>query len=118
MSEKRNEKPFASFEITFRNPNSFHLFHKDEGITQKMIEDILRNITEYQEDPRKLRKRIKLYYVTTHLTERIRITISFQIFPGRLHVLNAFLGSFHHKNFYEKLGFKEELPKEVEKGID
>lgn len=117
---KKSEAPFASYEITFRNPKSFHLFHKDEGITKSLIIDVLRKATQIKEDPRKLRKKIKLYHVTESLTERIRITIVFQIFPKekRLHVINAFLGSFHHKNLYEKLGLKEKIPKQVEKKLE
>ncbi len=115
MCGKKNEKPFASFEISFRSQSSSHLFHKEEGITRNMIEDVLRNATEYHKDPRKLRKRIALYYITTHLTERVRLTVIFQLFPKRIHVLNAYLGSFHHKNLFEKMGLKEIIPKKVEK---
>lgn len=118
MSErKKDEPPFASYEITFRNPNSFHLFHEDEGITKNMVIDVLRNAKEYKLDPRKLRKKIKLFHVTEYLTEHVRITIIFQIYPKekRLHVLNAFLGSFHHKNLYEKMGLKHEERKERRK---
>jgi len=114
---KEDEALFASYKITFRNPMSYHLFHKDEGITKEMVIDVLREAKEYTRDPRKLRKRIKLFHVTEHLTEHIRITIIFQIFPSqkRLHVLNAYLGSFHHKNLFERMGLKHGESKEERK---
>jgi len=100
------------------------MFHDDEGITKNMIIDVVRNATEYRKDPRKLRKRIRLFHITKHLTERVRITVVFQMFPNRIHILNAWLGSFHHKNLYEKIGIKGEEIKEMwkektgEKGND
>lgn len=118
MSEmKKNERPFASYEITFRNPHSFHLFHEDEGITKTMVIDVLRKAKEYKVDPRKLRKKIRLFNITEHLTEHIRLTVIFQIFPRekRLHVINAYLGSFHSKNLYERMGLKGDQEKETRK---
>lgn len=119
MSNRQDEPPFASWEITFRNPKSYHLFHEEEGITKTMIIDVLRKAREIREDPRpRLRKNIRLYHVTEHLTERIRITVIFQMFPRekRVHVLNAFLGSFHHKNLYEQFGLKGNMNGEGEEG--
>lgn len=96
---------------------SYHLFHKDEGITKNMVIDVLKQAKEYKRDPRKLRKKIKLFHVTEHLTKHVRITVIFQIFPKqkRLHVLNAYLGSFHHKNLYERMGLKGEEKKGTRK---
>lgn len=112
-----NPPLFKDYHISFRNPKSFHKFHESEGITEELIEEVLKKATEYKEDPRKLRKKIRLYYVTQSVTPMIRITIIFQIFPNekRVHVLNAFLGSFHFKTLQEKLGLKEKIPKEVKK---
>lgn len=115
LRKKKDEKPFATYKITFRNPKSFHLFHANEGITKNMIIDVIRNATEFKEDSRKLRKKIRLFHITEPLTERVRITVIFQLFPNRVHVLNAWLGSFHHKNLYEKMGLKGEVPKKVGK---
>jgi len=111
MSEKEKDNLFSEYEITFRNPNSFHLFHKKEGITKELVIETLRNITEYKEDPRKLRKNIRVFYSTTKVTKTIRLTILFQILPNRLHVLNAFLGSFHYKNLEERIGLKGKVSK-------
>jgi len=112
MSKRKNsnERIFKDWTITYRNPNSIHIFHKQEGITKKLIEDILKNAIEkdISEDPRKLRKKIRLFHITKLITEHIRITILFQIFPAekRLHVINAYLGSFHRKNLFEKIGLE------------
>jgi len=115
ISKIQDKNPFASWEITFRNPHSVHLFHKDEGITENLIIDVLRSIKteDIQDDPRKLRKRIRLFHVTKHLTEHVRITIIFQIFAHqkRVHVINAYLGSFHTKNLFEEMGLKEVIEK-------
>lgn len=109
----RKKRRFKDYSITFRNPKSFHLFHKEEGITKSLIKTVLKENIEVKKDPRKLRKNIKTFYTTYHLTPYIRLTILFQIFPKekRLHVLNAYLGSFHRKNLFEKLGLKEIFPK-------
>lgn len=109
LEKKIKSRPlFLDWTITYRSPGADHQLHFEEGISKKIIEDVLKSTMEVKRDPRKLRKRIQLFNVTQHLSEHIRITIIFQIFPKdkHLHVINAFLGSFHRKNLFEKMGLK------------
>jgi len=110
-------KDFHTWNITFRSRNSFHQFHKEEGITKELIIEKLRSTDKIERDPRKLRKRIILWYITESITNCIRLTVIFQLFPRekRIHVINAYLGSFHTKNLFEKMGLKGVVPKKVEK---
>lgn len=110
-------KDFRTWDISFRSARSFHQYHTDEGITKELIIEKLRNASEIRRDPRKLRKRIILWHITESVTNCIRLTVIFQLFPHekRIHVLNAYLGSFHTKNLFEKMGLKGVVPKKVEK---
>jgi len=110
-------KDLRTWDITFRNPKSFHQFHDEEGITKELIIEKIRSAKEIRKDPRKLRKRIVLWHITENVTECIRLTVIFQLIPyeKRIHVINAYLGSFHTKNLFEEMGLKGEVPKKVEK---